>query len=562
MASYASAPATSFATLPRTVFESTIAPLLTISNLLAFSSVDRATRQLVLTPQLWRSKLFTSFPFGASTVPSLPSWCDVVQVMDTQRAFHQPASLSASFDSLVRFPNLRHLYASHYFVAASVPSSLLTSLAALRHLTRIELTSGGSLDGADMRLLATLPALASFTAKGLCFGGGSAETLAEWLAVCGKKQGLKRKAEDDAEEEDMEDAEGKEEVQDDEDEDEEEEKEEYNYNHDCDSAQEDPDDPSLPQRYSPLLLFLHALASKPSFVHLRLGACFLTSFVMDHMPVWPHLQCLPVWNDELTSYSFANVASRFPSLTSLTSSCCSTAAIRELVRLPRLVELRFPDYSVLNEEDNDGVRTTARGFRTFSQAPLLRSVQYISSQGGEEEVVPSLASLTALFTLTNLTRLTVGAHWLGERKCVQLFTQHRFDHLRCLELIAWYDCGFTRSPQTDVALLPLVKPDIVVAGREGRQAARAANRQRNDAEADMPKDEVEGHYVPADNAANFPALECLALPYLKYNSQDDTGRVSAWMKQQLRRSYEYEAAAEWEAEMSTLGEAELLKSMA
>ena len=34
------------------------------------------------------------------------------------------------------------------------------------------------------------------------------------------------------------------------------------------------------------------------------------------------------------------------------------------------------------------------------------------------------------------------------------------------------------------------------------------------------------------------------------------------MKPQLRRSCEYEVAAEWEAEISTLGAAELLKSLA
>ena len=34
------------------------------------------------------------------------------------------------------------------------------------------------------------------------------------------------------------------------------------------------------------------------------------------------------------------------------------------------------------------------------------------------------------------------------------------------------------------------------------------------------------------------------------------------MKAQLRRSYEFEVAGEWEAETVTLGEAELLKSIA
>ena len=70
--------------------------------------------------------------------------------------------------------------------------------------------------------------------------------------------------------------------------------------------------------------------------------------------------------------------------------------------------------------------------------------------------------------------------------------------------------------------------------------------------------------IPVANAANFPSLECLALPY-KYYGRDGrrTGDISEWMKRQLRRSYEYEihVAAEWQADRTTLGVAELLKSI-
>ena len=67
--------------------------------------------------------------------------------------------------------------------------------------------------------------------------------------------------------------------------------------------------------------------------------------------------------------------------------------------------------------------------------------------------------------------------------------------------------------------------------------------------------------IPDGNAANFPALECLHLPYMHYIQGDDSGQLSAWMRAQLRRSYEYEREVEWEAEQVTLGQAELLKTM-
>ena len=52
--------------------------------------------------------------------------------------------------------------------------------------------------------------------------------------------------------------------------------------------------------------------------------------------------------------------------------------------------------------------------------------------------------------------------------------------------------------------------------------------------------------VPVDNATNFPTLECLALDCPGYcRSREQYDRVSCWMLQQLRRSFEYGVAAEW-----------------
>jgi len=303
-----------------------------------------------------------------------------------------------------------------------------------------------------MRLLSTVPTLASFVAKWTRFEAGSAETVEEWLTVSVTKRGAERKAEQEADEDEEHDDENKEEddlyreegMQGDEREDEESEEGSEVELASTASGYVTPevtDDPSLPQRYGPLLLFLHALAAKPSFVHLKLDCCEISPLVMDHMPVWPYLQCLSVpANEGLENYMFANAAARFPSLTSLSTSNCSNAAIEQLVRLRRLEELCFPEYSWAGQAWNDRrVRTTERGFRAFSKSASLRSVQYIPPERNADREVPSLTSLTALSALTNLTRLTIGAHWLDESTCVQLFTRHRFDHLRCLELMEQYD---------------------------------------------------------------------------------------------------------------------------
>ena len=535
-----------FAVLSEAVLTSVIAPLLTTSDLLALASTDRVTRQLLLSSSLWRHKVFRSLPRCASCVSSpLPSLFTVVQQLRVQYCSGLPDDWSSPFLSLVLFPNLRHLRFSTDSLIVRSPSPPVASFHSLRHLTRrSHLTGCLNLDSRDLKLLSTLPALQSFTAEHARFGKGNVDTLRQWRAdtvetpphsslspsvsspllapTAAVAVGQERKAEED--------------------------------------------DPRV--IHQPLLLFLHALAPKPSFVHLRLFGCDIDPFVVEHMPVWPHLRCLSLVDDELHHYPFAQAALRFPSLTSLTSPNRSDEAIANLVQLPQLQELRFEFYSNKEDGEYDGVQTTAKGFHTFSQAASLRSLFY-STLDVRRSSPPSLDSLTAVFTLTNLTRLTLNAYWLNEAVSVPLFTQHRFVHLRCLELVSQFDVWHHICPQTDVALLPLVKPaDFFVPGRAERQAARAVEelnnrerRQRRDGDQQVEEPLV----IPEGREDNFPSLECLALPYSVYDSEAPgglSGTVSEWMKRQLRRSYEFEVASEWEAETETLGEAELLKSLA
>ena len=214
----------------------------------------------------------------------------------------------------------------------------------------------------------------------------------------------------------------------------------------------------------------------------------------------------------LDHYSFEEVGRCFPSLTSLTLSNCTDPAIEQIVQPLKLEEPRFREYTV-PEHPAAGVRTTQNGFLALSRAASLRSIQYTPSQNWGREV-PSLIALTALFTLTNLTRLSVSAAWLPEYVCVQLFAQHDFVHLRCLELVEQFTGSAFYCPQSDEALLPLVKPaDMAMAGRKHRQAMRAASRPldpRAGPELSGRKDKK--RTIPAHNVANLPALECLALP--------------------------------------------------
>ena len=136
----------------------------------------------------------------------------------------------------------------------------------------------------------------------------------------------------------------------------------------------------------------------------------LTPFVLDNMPVWPHLLCLSVDSDSLRDYCIA--PHRFPSLTSLTFPNCSDACIERLVQLPKMEELRFPEYTT-TKMWSGGARTTEQGFHEFCSAASLRSVQYTPPREYDMES-PSLPALTTFFTLANLTRLTLSAVWLAE----------------------------------------------------------------------------------------------------------------------------------------------------
>ena len=152
-----------------------------------------------------------------------------------------------------------------------------------------------------------------------------------------------------------------------------------------------------------------------------------------------------------------------------------------------------------------------------------------------------------MFTLANLTRITISALWPVDG----LLSCH-MEHLRCLELIAQSCCAGTFCPQTDAMLLPLIKPlDVMVAGREQRQTARAvkwacAARLRGVRDNAVEDGEEEGKRedddeafpaIPVGNAANWPSLECLALPYKHYSSDfykrgEFGGDVSEWTKAQ------------------------------
>ena len=545
-----------FSVLPCELVQCALAPLLATADLLAAATVDRATRRLLLSPAIWRDHVFATLP-ATPSLSSLPSWCEAVQrVGNLKRASWWKVALS----SFPRFPNLRVVHLNGSRPIQTTPSPVITSLASVHQLTRLSL-SCVTLQAGDLRLLSTLPALASFAASHMPIPAGDEETERDWRALSARETPLCSQREAEEEEKDsIGETKGK---------------DKESNKHDVESDEdvwfqdyrpdEDPNDPRLPQKHSPLLLFLHALALKPSLVHLTLDSCDVTPFVMDRLPVWPHLRCLSLpGNRDLRSYCFVDAHLCFPSLTSLTSPNCADKAIAQLCQLLRLEELRFPEYEATDHRDGRE-RTPARDFRALHSVPSLRAVRYEPPPDTEGDPL-TLAEITSLLTLTHLTRLTVNAYWLSESHCTQLFTQHRFTDLRCLELLVQYDWDdplMPWCPQTDVALLPLVKPsDVMVAGREARQAARAAKRKRADIGTNRAGDGSWGRDIPAGNADSFPALECLALPYRQYNRGNNSGAVSAWMMRELRRSYEYEVAKEWEAEVSTLGEAELLRTMA
>ena len=580
---HASVTASSLATLFHVIPASVVCSFLCSADLLTVCSVDRATRRLILSsPAVWRDQVFTSFPPPAfsSLMPSslsspspislLQPICDVVQVVISESLWGgQPESCLPTFASIARCPHLRRVDTTYKPFSAQgacqhTASVLITpplTLLPMRYLICLSLFVVGEIRVVDMRLISTLPVLKSFGACRAKFESGSEDTLQQWQALTANKQGRgKRKADQlsgDGLEQDMQ-------------ENDEEMKEEEGQHlssllQEQDASKEDANDPSLHRKlkHSALLLFLHALAAKPSLVHLDLAHAHLTPFIFDHMPVWPHLLSLDVrCNDGLLSYRFHKAAVCFPSLTSLSSPNCSDAAIAHIVQMPALEELWFPNYQTkeVYEEFSGNVLTTTEGFRTFSLADKLRSLCY-SPPAGNDVDEPSDTALTSILTLTNLTRVTLSASW-----CVDGLFVHHFEHLRCLELEVQMHWSGDICDQTDDTLMPFVKPlHVMVDGRERRQAARVAKRQVADKDSegkDADSADIEQAAIPVNNAANFPSLECLALPYEHYGrGGNQSGDVSQWIMSQLRRSYEYEVAAEWEAECTTLGVAELLKSI-
>ena len=582
----------SLATLFRIIPASVICSFLDIADVLALASVNHAPRQLILSsPAVWRTKEFPVLPLPPSFTPSLstdsPStWNSVVQVVNQRSWWHifhteEPREWPLTFvASLLLYPNLRRIHASdtdlfrygrgsQQQTAPSPHQPVSTSsLSSMRYLTGLSLCNVDQMTVDDMRLLATLPALVSFSAAQMEFQYGNKHTLRLWQALTSNSQQRKGKGkvdqlaaagdgEDEAEAVDAADdvKEGKDDEGDDEEESDDSEK-----------------DSSLPQKNSAFLLFLHALASKPSLVHLELVNCGFTRSHFDHMPVWPHLLSIDLYandDDEFCCYDFGNAVERFPSLTSLSVSNCSDAAITHLVRLPVLEELRFHNY-LCAEVD------VVEGFRTLSEASKPRAIYFSGFVGGEDDFpYTSRHALDSLHSLPHLTRLSISAGWRKGR----LLTDH-FQHLRCLELIAHYGSWYCQNAQADELWMPLVKPlHVQVDGRQQRQTRRAAKRRadyqkscgeplsRDAEDGDVARGaeeeaEVAGERViPANNAANFPSLECLELPSQYYSHVDGDDKVSRWMIAQLRRSYEYEVAAEWEAECTTLGLAELLKSI-
>ena len=134
--------------LPDAVLTNGLAPLLVTADLLAVATTSRGMRRLFLSPPLWRCKVFSSLPpLPASSLSSLPSWCDAVQLVDA-RGFSQvsygtemPADWPWSLSSLTLLPNLRQLSTHHEVLtrrSGHLPSSAFAaaSLASLRHPSR------------------------------------------------------------------------------------------------------------------------------------------------------------------------------------------------------------------------------------------------------------------------------------------------------------------------------------------------------------------------------------------------------------------------------------------
>jgi hypothetical protein len=173
-------------------------------TLLDVATTHRATRQLLLSPSLRhkRDKVFSAFPrtlplplcrrcprgVGPCMARTVKGF-SVTRSGTVQRGW---AKWRMSIPSLCLYPNLRHLRVttkanpSHRLlpVPPARPAGV-TSLASLRHLTRVQLSNIGPLAVLDLKSLCSPPTLASFEAQRTVFGltgrGGPAE---EHLCVC------------------------------------------------------------------------------------------------------------------------------------------------------------------------------------------------------------------------------------------------------------------------------------------------------------------------------------------------------------------------------------------
>ena len=198
---------------------------LSTADVHSLSCVNRTTRQLLFSsPAVWRSRVWTRFPFSSSftssstsssrwrrilhaisrarrtlvclpsairrasipnssahfhqTSSTVPSLCDVVQVVDTRMdgcPLRSPQTSSnrkkwkkrrCTLADLARYPNLRRVLNGHLLQpinllpstsAAPINITPSPSLSSMYRLTCLSLTQGGWLSVDDMRLLSTLP---------------------------------------------------------------------------------------------------------------------------------------------------------------------------------------------------------------------------------------------------------------------------------------------------------------------------------------------------------------------------------------------------------------------
>jgi len=299
---------------------------------------------------------------------------------------------------------------------------------------------------------------------------------------------------------------------------------------------------------------------KDSLRYLNMNAMTLSRYAFDCMAPFLSLLILDLRHTDFAHpYFFPNLHLTFPSLTSLTLPHDSDQVIRNIIKLPALEEMQFVDYA-------GEWWVTAEEFALFAEAaPHLRAIGWVD-EGESRAQSPTLATLTPLFALTHLVRLTIPVRWMRDEVCEHFFApppRVRFPALRCLQLELESGLG----PLSDAGLRFFVKhSSIIVKGRAERQAKRRAPGDvrppapEGDEESKVDWAEVDAAYTRL--TFPFPALECLHL-HQQQNNTEPAGAalrsVSARMRAELRRCYEFEAVEEWEAEVKTLGRAEWFK---